>query len=91
MQGYTYSMFSIVAVAIHLILNFELLVGRGSVSVCGTRYRGFLWGILAYYMSDAAWGIFAGLGWTRALYVDTVLYFLSLVAFVLTWCYFVVA
>ena len=91
MQGYTYSVFSAVAIAIHLIINFDLLVGRGSVSLYGSRYRAFLIGILAYYVSDAAWGLFAGLGWTTALYVDTIFYFLSLVAFVFTWCYFVVA
>ena len=67
MQGYTYSIFSIVAIAIHLILNFNLLMGRGEATVRGTRYRGFLLGILAYYVTDAAWGILAGLGWTTAL------------------------
>jgi len=91
MQGYTYSVFSIVAIAIHLIINFGLLVGRGLVTIRGRRYRGFLIGILAYYITDAAWGIFAGLGWMGALYADTVLFFLALVAFVLMWCRFVVA
>ena len=91
MQGYAYSMFSSMAVVIHLILNFKLLLGRGTVAVYGARYRAFLFGILAYYLSDAAWGILAGLGWTTALYVDTIIYFLSLVAFVFTWCLFVVA
>ncbi|MBR4654281.1 MAG: response regulator [Kiritimatiellae bacterium] len=91
MQGYAYSMFSSMAVVIHLILNFKLLMGKGTAAVYGARYRAFLFGILAYYLSDAAWGILAGLGWTTALYVDTIIYFLSLVAFVFTWCLFVVA
>ncbi len=47
-------------------------------------------GILAYYASDAAWGIFAGLGWRGFLYADTILFFLSLVAFVVMWCRFTV-
>ena len=82
MQDYSYSVFSLVAIAIHLITNFDLLVGRKARSAHHSKYNGFLFGVLAYYVSDAAWGIFAGLGWTRALYVDTVLYFLSLVTFV---------
>lgn len=82
MQDYSYSVFSLVAIAIHLITNFDLLVGRRARSARYSKYNGFLFGVLAYYVSDAAWGIFAGLGWTRALYVDTVLYFLSLVTFV---------
>ena len=90
MQGYSYSIFSIVAIAIHLIINFKLLTSRG-VTERGKRYRGFLMGVLAYYISDGAWGVFAGLGWTRFLYVDTIFFFLSLVAFVFMWCRFVIA
>ena len=71
MQGYMYSVFSIVAIAIHLMLNFDLIVGRGTNVMRGTRYSGFLLGILAYYVTDAAWGILAGLGWNDALYVET--------------------
>ena len=90
MQDYSYSVFSIVALAIHLIINFDLLMGRGLVTIRGSRYRGFLIGVLAYYITDAAWGIFAGLGWTYTLYVDTMLFFLALVAFVFMWCRFAI-
>ena len=90
MQGYTYSIFSIVAIAIHLIINFDLLIGRVPATPREIRYRGFLLGILAYYITDAAWGIFAGLDWTRPLYVDTIFFFLALVAFVFMWCRFVI-
>jgi len=85
MQGYTYSVFSAVAIAIHLIINFKLIVGRGEATVRGMRYRGFLHGVLAYYVTDATWGVLAGLGWTRVLYVETAFFFLSLVAFVFMW------
>ena len=90
MQGYTYSVFSLAAIAIHLIINFNLLIKRGAVTAHGKRYRGFLLGTLSYYIFDAAWGILAGLDWTRLLYVDTVFFFLSLVAFVFMWCRFVI-
>ena len=76
MQDYIYSAMAFVAVAIHLIINFDLLAGRGPVTAHGARYRDFLRGILAYYVTDAAWGIFAGLGWTSAMFVDTSLYFI---------------
>ena len=90
MQGYTYSIFSIVAIAIHLIFNFRMLTGSGVTTAHGERYRGFLLGVLAYYVSDAAWGIFAGLAWLGPLYVDTMFYFLSLAVFVVMWGRFVV-
>ena len=91
MQGYTYSVFSIVAIAIHLIINFNLLTGRRQVSALGTRYRGFLLGTLAYYITDASWGIIAGLGWTSLLYIDTLFFFLSLVVFVFMWSRFFIS
>ena len=91
MQGYLYSVFSGAAVLIHLIINFNLLRGRDLFTVRGSRYRGFLFGILTYYVADSAWGILAGLGWTRLLYIDTIFFFLSMVVFVLMWGYFVAA
>lgn len=62
MQGFMYSIFSSVALVIHLIINFDFFTGRGGVTVHGERYRGFALGVLAYYVTDAAWGIFSGLG-----------------------------
>ena len=91
MQDYTYSVFSIVAIAIHLIINFNLIVGRKHASQVASHYRGFLFGVLFYYMADAAWGIFAELRWIGPWYVDTIFFFLSLVVFVFMWCRFVLA
>ena len=90
MQGYSYSAFSLFAIAIHLIINFNLLAGRGIVTARGVRYRCFLMGILFYYVADGAWGVFAGLGWIGPWYVDTILFFLSLAVFVFLWCRFVI-
>ena len=91
MQGYMYSIFSGAALVIHLIINFDLLAGRGMDTAYAVRYRGFVMGVLAYYVTDAVWGIFAGLGWRRLLYADTVLFFLALVVFVLMWGRFVIS
>ena len=90
MQGYSYSIFSIVAIVIHLIINYDLLLGRGMNSVRGKRYRIFLQVLLAYYVTDAAWGIFAGLNWLRCLYIDTIFFFLSFAVFVFMWGRFVI-
>ncbi|MBO7684359.1 MAG: HAMP domain-containing histidine kinase, partial [Kiritimatiellae bacterium] len=90
MQSYMYSIFSAVAIVIHLTINFDLLMGRGETGVRGSRYRGFLWGVLFYYVADASWGLFAGLGLLVPWYVDTILFFLSLPVFALAWCRFLV-
>ena len=47
MQDYTYSVFSSVAIVIHLIINFRLFTGcrEGLDAARVTRYRGFLFGV----------------------------------------------
>jgi len=90
MQGYLYSVFSLAAIVIHLIINFQFLFGKREYGARFARYyRAFLFGTLIYYVTDAAWGVIAGLGWTKLLYVDTIFFFLSLVGFVDIWSRFV--
>ena len=91
MQGYIYSVIAFLAIAIHLIINLDLLAARKVVTKEGARYRVFVLGVLAYYIVDAGWGVFAGLDWPRTLYVDTTLYYIAIAVSVLTWCHFVVA
>ena len=91
MQDYIYSALSSVAIVIHLIINYDLILGRDLKAENSRRYRGFLIGILVYYISDTAWGVLAGLGWTKMLYADTVVYFLALAAFNFKWEMFVVS
>ena len=93
MQDYIYSVIAFLAMAIHLIINFDLRTARGGlITARGTReYRYFLIGVFAYYLADAGWGVFAGLGWTKVLYIDTMCYYIAIAASVLTWCRFVVA
>ena len=90
MQDYTYSIISFLAVPLHLIINFDLITGRKLITARGTLYRGFSISLLAYYLTDALWGVFAGLGWTKVLYADTVLYFIALAATVFLWFRFVI-
>ena len=90
MQGYLYSVFSLAAIVVHLITNFDLLFRRSVTTGLERLYRGFLLGSLFYYVADGAWGLFAGLGWTRVLYVDTIFFFLSMPVFVFMWCRLVI-
>ena len=92
MQDYIYSVIAFLAMVIHLITNFKVLIGRGDVTARGLReYRGYLAGIFAFYLADAAWGVLSGLGWTRVLYADTVLFFVAIAVSVLMWCHFAAA
>ncbi len=92
MQDYIYSVIAFLAMVIHLIINFDMLPGRKVSSARGAReYRLFLAGVFIYYIVDAGWGVLAGLGWTRVLYLDTTLYYVAIAISVLTLCHFVSA
>ena len=94
MQDYIYSVVAFVAMVIHLIINFNMITGRAMMNTRGAReYRVFLAGIFAYYITDAGWGVLAGLGtgWTKFLYVDTMCYYLAIAVSVLLWCRVVIA
>ena len=92
MQDYIYSSAAILAILIHLIINSNLHFGQASGDAHGVReYRTFLMGIFAYYIVDVGWGVFAGLGWTKVLYVDTTFYYLAIAISALLWCRFAIA
>ena len=92
MQDYIYSVIAVLAMAIHLIINSGMIAGFGMINARGAReYRRFLWGVFSYYITDACWGVLSGLGWTGALYVDTVVYFVAMSVSVFAWCHFVIA
>ena len=91
MQDYIYSVIAFLAMVIHLIINFDMLPGRKVVGAHALReYRVFLTGVFVYYITDASWGILAGLGWTKVLYFDTAFYYLAIAGSVLTLCHFVI-
>ena len=92
MQDYIYSAMAFLAIVIHLIINFDMLPGRKvSGFHCAREYRGFLGGLMYYYITDALWGVFAGLGWTKILYLDTASYYIAIAVSVLMMCHFIIA
>ncbi len=92
MQDYVYSVIAFLAMVIHLIINFDMLPGRKLPRQRGIReYSVFLVGVFIYYLSDAAWGVLAGLEWTRVLYLDTMFYYIAIAISVLTLCRFIIA
>ena len=87
MQDYIYSIIAFLAIVVHLIINSKHNNGQAVVATRGAReYRVFLFAVFAYYVVDAGWGVFAGLGWTKMLYLDTTLYYLAIALTVLTSC-----
>ena len=94
MQDYLYSVIAFLAIVIHLIINVDMFpfFGRKTSHIrCAHEYRCFLGGLLYYYISDALWDVFAGLGWTKILYLDTASYYIAIAVSILMMCHFIVA
>ena len=92
MLDYIYAAIPIIAIVIHLILNYDMLPGRKVSHIrCAREYQAFLGGLLYYYITDALWGILWGLGWTKVLYFDTISFFIAIAVSVLLMCHFIIA
>ena len=88
-----YASIGMLSLVVHVIINFAALRKRykSDTKVARSRYRHFLYGVMLYYAADICWGLFYENGWIALTYVDTVLFFMSMVSSVLMWTRFVVA
>ncbi|MBQ0094425.1 MAG: response regulator [Bacteroidetes bacterium] len=80
MQDYLYSVIGIIAIAIHLIINFKVMVKPESCTSqkAAGKYRFLITAIFSYYITDVLWGILAGLNWITALFIDTTIYYTAM-------------
>ena len=88
MQDYLYSVIGFIAIAVHLIINFQVMFHRESdhERIAGTMYRWLMLSIFSYYITDALWGILAGLNWIPLLFVDTTVYYIAMCSAIV--CYY---
>ena len=88
----TYSIIGILAAIILLITNRDVLwkVDRAVLTSTQKSYRKFLFGVMAYYITDMLWGILESHNLTAVLYADTVVHFIAMAAAVMLWTRYVV-
>ena len=93
-----YSSVGILASIVLFITNrdFFLRPGRqdqdaGEKSRSQGLYQIFLFGVLAFYLTDALWGVFDALRLTGLQFVNTSLYFFSMAVALLFWTRYVVS
>ena len=81
----TYSIIGILAGIILVITNRDVLWMTGSSESAQIlrKYRGFLFAVLAYYITDALWGILDAWRLTPLQFLDTTLYFAAMAVLVL--------
>lgn len=73
-----YSVIGMVAIVLHLIMNHEFIRKDNSRDVVNNSYRRFVLASLAYFFTDAMWGILDSLKLSTLLYVDTIIYYVSM-------------
>ena len=88
-----YSSFGLLALILHVIINWEILKkGRKNAqSLPELRYYQFLVSLILFFAADILWGFFYESRIVFLAYADTVLFFISMVLSVLLWTRFVVA
>ena len=87
-----YSVIGLLAAVVLIIVNYDILFRSDdspTIPAIGI-YRKFLYGIMAYYISDMLWGIFDSLRLATLLFWDTVVYYVAMAVGVLLWTQYVV-
>ena len=89
----TYSIIGILASIVLLIINRDVLHPDNyrDVSPAERNYRRFLFGVMAYYVTDFLWGFLEARRLTAILYADTAVHFLAMAAAVMLWTRYVIS
>ena len=86
-----YSSIGILALLIHLIIHYDVLkrsdeTEKTPVSI---SYRLFIFIIIVFYIADILWGFFYTLKIRTLMYIDTNLFFITMMLSILLWTYYV--
>ena len=86
-----YSIFVIVCLVIHAVINLEIFRKKATISLPAIRaYRVFVASIAIYFLVDLLWGVFEENKLAVALYVDTTIYFMIMGFTILAWARYIV-
>lgn len=86
-----YSSIAILALLVHLIINFDVIKSRKKGSKYSIdSYRWFLYSVMFYYVTDALWGVLYEAKHPKAIYLDTVFYYIAMTVAVFLWTRYVI-
>ena len=87
----TYSAFGLLAVIIHLVVNYDVFHRKlGSTFPAVRYYRQFLLSVILFHITDSLWGFFYSHKLALFLQINTTIYFCLMALTVLFWTSFVV-
>ncbi len=90
MQDFMYSVIGVIAIFIHLIINNRIFFQKQETNRITKTYKVLMLSILAYYITDAGWGFFAGLNNIPALFLDTTIYYVAMASALLSWALYII-
>lgn len=85
-----YSVIGILAIVIHIIINHKYYLYNDTRQEI-KEYKKYLSIIFLYFLTDAAWGVFNGARLIQALYIDTILYYITMAFSVVFCCRYVIS
>lgn len=87
----TYSFVALIAVAIHLIINVDVLrKGIDDHFPAAQAYRNFLCSVIVYHITDAFWGVLYEQHLVTLVFADTMAYFVAMAISMWLWTAFIV-
>ena len=73
-----YTVIGLIAIVIHLIMNHEFMKIDKNRSEVNRAFKRFALASLMYFIADALWGVFDYIKMPKLLYVDTIIYYISM-------------
>ncbi|MCQ2538028.1 MAG: GGDEF domain-containing protein [Lachnospiraceae bacterium] len=84
-----YSVIGMVAIVLQLIMNHKFLKRDKKRDEVGKAFRKFVFASLMYYITDVLWGILNSMQLSALLYVDTIVYYISMALTIAYLCNYV--
>ncbi len=86
-----YCVIAVIAVIIHLIINFDIFQSQVHMDRYSHKiYKLFLQAVLSFYIVDSLWGLVSYFQKTVLLYIVTILYYCTMALSVILWCFYVI-
>ena len=88
-----YASIGLLALILHCIINLEYLKPSEARRIPASmeRYRTFLLSIAVFYVADTLWGVFEASKIVPLTYLDSLVFFITMVVTVILWTRFVIA
>ena len=88
----SYTIIALLALLVHIIINHDVIRNKHyrHESVPATSFRRLILSIMAFYVTDALWGVLYDAHLTTVVFIDTTVYFVAMAFTVFFWSQYVI-